>query len=524
MRINFLQAPLEKKYETETLIVPVEAGKERATLTALGKRLDKESGGQLTRAIKTARFLGKEGSFLDLLAPSGLKASRILCVGIGKASKVNALVMERLGGHIAKRLGPSAPAHAVFLLEDWGAAHGDHADHAAHAAHAAYGALLQSYRFDAYRSKSKAKKKEGIQTLHLLAQDSKKAKTLFADLSPVCEGVFLARDLGNEPPNVLYPDAFAKRIRALSRLGVKVKILGEPEMKKLKMGALLGVGQGSIRESRLVSMEWKGNPKGPLNAAIVGKGVCFDTGGISLKPPGGMEAMKGDMGGAACVTGLLYALAKRKAKVNVAGVVGLVENMPGANAQRPSDIVHSMSGQTIEVLNTDAEGRLVLADALFYAQKNFKPQLMIDLATLTGAIMVALGQHYAGLFSNDDRLAENLAQAGDAVDEKLWRLPLHQSYDKMINSQIADVKNIGGGRFAGSITAAQFLQRFVQGKTPWAHLDIAGTAFDSPRTAVNPSWASGFGVRLLNRFLQDRFEKAPQKTPKKAPQRKKARA
>jgi leucyl aminopeptidase len=315
----------------------------------------------------------------------------------------------------------------------------------------------------------------------------------------------MARDLVNEPPNVLFPIEFARRAAGLRKLGVGIDVLDVKAMTKLGMGALLGVGQGSRQDSRIVVMRWNGGKKGTSPIAFIGKGVCFDTGGISIKPAAGMEDMKGDMAGAACVVGLMQALAARKAKVNAVGAIGLVENMPDGNAQRPGDIVTSMSGQTIEIINTDAEGRLVLADVCHYVNTKFKPKFMIDLATLTGAIMVALGQEHAGLFSNDDKLSEQLTQAGVETGEKVWRLPLGPEYDKMIDSKFADMKNTGG-RFGGSITAAQFIQRFV-GKTPWAHLDIAGTGFSSPSSDINKSWGSGWGVRLLDRLVAEHYEK-----------------
>jgi len=285
---------------------------------------------------------------------------------------------------------------------------------------------------------------------------------------------------------------------------VSVEILDPAQMKKLGMNALLAVGQGSQHESRTVVMRWNGGKRAAAPLAFVGKGVCFDTGGISIKPASGMEDMKGDMAGAACVIGLLHAFAARKAKVNAVGAIGLVENMPSGMAQRPGDIVTTMSGQTIEIINTDAEGRLVLADVLHYVNKRFKPKLMIDLATLTGAIIVALGQEYAGLFCNDEKLAERLVEAGRQSGERVWRMPLGPEFDKMIDSKFADMKNTGG-RHAGAITAAQLLQRFVD-KTPWAHLDIAGTAMGSPQTDTNRSWGSGFGVRLLNEFVARYYE------------------
>ena len=328
----------------------------------------------------------------------------------------------------------------------------------------------------------------------------------------VADGVFFTRDLVSEPANVLYPVTLAKQAQTLSKLGIKVEVLNEAQMAKLGMGALLGVGQGSIRESRMVVMQWNGadkpakGKKAEAPIAFVGKGVTFDTGGISIKPSGGMEDMKWDMGGSGVVIGLMKALAGRKAKVNAVGVVGLVENMPGGNAQRPGDIVTSMSGQTIEVLNTDAEGRLVLADALWYTKERFKPKFMVNLATLTGAIIVCLGGEMAGLFSNNDRLSERLTEAGKKVDENLWRMPLGDAYDKMINSDAADMKNIGAGRGAGSTTAAQFLQRFVD-KTPWAHLDIAGVTWSKAEKPTVPKGGTGFGVRLLDRLVADYYEK-----------------
>ena len=314
----------------------------------------------------------------------------------------------------------------------------------------------------------------------------------------------LARDLVNEPANILGTLEFAAEAKQLTKLGVSVEILGEKEMKKLGMGALLGVAQGSVRPPQLVIMRWNGGKLKDKPIAFVGKGVVFDSGGVSIKPAGGMEDMKGDMGGAAAVTGLMHTVAARKAKANVIGIIGLVENMVDANAQRPGDIVTSMSGQTIEVLNTDAEGRLVLADALHYCNTKFKPAFMVNLATLTGAIIVALGQEHAGLFSNNDELAARLTEAGLATGEKLWRMPMSAEYDKLIDSKNADMKNIGG-KFGGSITAAQFIKRFV-GDTPWAHLDIAGTAMGSPASDVNTSWGSGFGVRLLNQLVASHYE------------------
>ncbi len=365
---------------------------------------------------------------------------------------------------------------------------------------------MKRYDFKLYKTKSKSTETKGeIKTLAMACRDHKKAALSYRSFDALRAGVFTARDLVNEPGNILGPVEFALRARELEKLGVSVTILDESEMAAKGMNALLAVGQGSERESRLAIMQWSGadNSKDkPL--AIVGKGVTFDSGGISIKPSGGMEDMKGDMGGAACVTGLMKTLALRKAKANVIGVIGLTENMPDGKAQRPGDVVTSMSGQTIEVINTDAEGRLVLADALTFTIDTYKPRLVIDLATLTGAILVALGKEYAGLFSNNDRLANRLLKAGEKSGEKLWRMPLGKTYDKLIDSRIADMKNTGG-RLAGSTTAAQFLQRYV-GDTPWAHLDIAGTAMGSPKTDLNASWGSGFGVQLLNEFIAQNYE------------------
>ena len=344
----------------------------------------------------------------------------------------------------------------------------------------------------------------GFAALAIGVADPAAARAAHGPRAGLAEGVVLARNLVNEPPNVLYPEEFANRAKELEKLGVSVEILDRRAMADLGMGALLGVGQGSARESRVVIMRWNGATAPGEPVAFVGKGVCFDSGGISIKPAASMEDMKGDMAGAACVVGLMHALASRKARVNALGAIGLVENMPDGGAQRPGDIVRSMSGQTIEIINTDAEGRLVLADVLWYVQDKYKPKFMVDLATLTGAIMVALGQEYAGLFSNNDELSDRLSRAGQATGEKVWRLPLAAAYDKMIDSKFADMKNTGG-RYGGSITAAQFLQRYV-GKTPWAHLDIAGTGMGSPSSDVNQSWASGWGVRLLDRLVKDYYE------------------
>jgi leucyl aminopeptidase len=375
----------------------------------------------------------------------------------------------------------------------------------------AFGARLRSYRFDKYRTKEKPESKPSLKALNISCAGASRARSAFAPMDKVANGVFMTRDLVSEPANVLYPETLAKQAQTLTKLGVKVEVMGEGQMRKLGMGALLGVGQGSIRESKLVVMRWNGKKakakaKADAPVAFVGKGVTFDTGGISIKPSGGMEDMKWDMGGSGVVIGLMKALAGRKANVDVVGVVGLVENMPSGAAQRPGDIVSSMSGQTIEVLNTDAEGRLVLADALWYTKERFKPKFMVDLATLTGAIITSLGKEKAGLFSNDDKLSAQLSEAGEAVGESVWRMPMGDNYDKMINCDAADMKNISGGGGAGSITAAQFLKRFVD-KTPWAHLDIAGVTWSSKASSTTPKGGTAFGVRLLDRLVANHYEK-----------------
>ena len=368
--------------------------------------------------------------------------------------------------------------------------------------HFLHGLKLKSYEFDKYKSKKTTR----IISINVIGIKNKLSTQIQLRFKALEEGTFYARDLVSEPGNILHPDEYAKRINSLKKFGLKINIYDEKKLKKLGMNSLLGVGQGSVRGSYLVTMEWKGLKNNSKPLAFVGKGVCFDTGGISLKPAKFMEDMTYDMAGSAVVVGLMKNLALRKAKVNAVGVVGLVENMPGGNAQRPGDIVKSYSGKTIEILNTDAEGRLVLADALTFTEKKFKPKFMIDLATLTGAIIVSLGSEYAGLFSNDDKLSKQLINAGENVEEKLWRMPLHKNYDKLINSKNADMQNINYVGGAGSTTAAQFLQRFSLNKTPWAHLDIAGMAFSKYGGALNSGGATGYGVRLLNQLIEDHYE------------------
>ena len=365
-----------------------------------------------------------------------------------------------------------------------------------------HGLKLKSYEFKKYITK----KKERIINLNIVGNKNKPSLQNQLRFKAIEEGTFYARDLVSEPGNVLHPDEYAKRLNLLKKYGLKINIYDEKKLKKIGMYALLGVGQGSIRGSYLVTIEWNGAKNNSKPLAFVGKGVCFDTGGYSLKPAKFMEDMTYDMAGSATVVGLMKTLALRKAKINAVGVVGLVENMVSGNAQRPGDIVKSYSGKTIEILNTDAEGRLVLADALTFTEKKFKPKFIIDLATLTGAIIVCLGSEYAGLFSNDDKLSNHIFNAGQKVEEKVWRMPLHKNYDKLMNSKNADVQNINYVGGAGSTTAAQFLQRFILDKTPWAHLDIAGMAFSKYGGALNSGGATGFGVRLLNQLVEENYE------------------
>jgi leucyl aminopeptidase len=457
------------------------------------QQADEVTGGAIARALAAAEFKGAKGKSCTILAP-GAGLSRVIAVGIGKTADLKGLALEQAGGHAMTALGREAEAViAADMLSS------------EQAAQAALGAVLRAYRFDRYRTKEKPEDKPKLQRLSVLSGDPARADAAWQPLRATAGGVFLTRDLVSEPPNVLNPVEAAERCRKLAELGVDVQVFLPEEMRKLGFGALLGVAQGSVNEPRMVVMRWNGTGRdGGRPVAFIGKGVTFDTGGISIKPAGGMEDMKWDMAGAGTVIGLMAALAGRKAKVDAVGLVGLVENMPSGSAQRPGDVVKSASGQTIEVINTDAEGRLVLADVLWYCQQRFDPQFMVDLATLTGAIIVSLGHEHAGLFSNNDELAERLAAAGVNTGEKVWRMPLNEDYDKLIKSDIADMKNIGG-RPGGSITAAQFIQRFVNEK-PWAHLDIAGMAWSSKDAACTPKGATAYGVRLLDRLVAEHYE------------------
>jgi leucyl aminopeptidase len=485
-------------------------------LTPFARALDQRSGGAIARAIEAAEFKPKRKRVLDLLAPHGLDATRLLVIGLGKADTLKAQDWVDIGG-VARAKLSGAKASAGLVLDS------SPGDAGVCAAGLALGFCLRGYEFKKYKTKHAKKSEdqaageggdengdgEGAQQIAgvtVYTPAAAEAEARFRDMRGLCEGVFLARDLVNEPANILTPSEFASRLRGLSRSGLAVEVLDKAAMEAMGMGAFLAVSQGSAQPPFTVILRWNG-ARQPDAAPVVfiGKGVCFDTGGISIKPAQGMEEMKGDMAGAAAVAGAMLAIASRKAQANVIGVVGLVENMPSGTAQRPGDIVVSASGQTVEVLNTDAEGRLVLADLLWYAQKHLNPAAMVTLATLTGAIIVALGKEYAGMFSNNDEVSQRLNSAGEDIAERVWRLPLGDRYDKMLDSKIADMKNIGG-RDAGSITAAQFLQRFVDKDRAWAHLDVAGTAMASPSTDINQSWGSGFGVRLLDAFVRQNYE------------------
>jgi leucyl aminopeptidase len=464
--------------------------------SGLWQAADEATQGAIGRALSAAEFKGARGKTCTILAP-GAGLSRVVAVGIGKPAELTMRVLNEAGGHAAAAvLGEPAASVAIGPLQP------------AQAAEVALGAALRSYRFDKYRTKEKPEDKPKLAKLTLLSEDPQRGKAAWEPLQAIAKGVSLSRDLVSEPPNVLNPAEMADRCKKLTELGVKIEVLGPREMSKLGFGALLGVAQGSANEPRMVVMQWNGTSgngkKRARPVAFVGKGVTFDTGGISIKPAGGMEEMKWDMAGAGTVVGLMAALAGRKAKVDAVGLIGLVENMPSGTAQRPGDVVKSYSGQTIEVINTDAEGRLVLADVLWYCRQKFEPRFMVDLATLTGAMVIALGHEYAGLFSNDDALAQRLITVGQQTNEKVWRFPLDEEYDKLIRSDIADMKNVGG-RPAGSISAAQFIQRFVD-NTPWAHLDIAGMAWSSKDAPCVPKGATAFGVRLLDRLVAEHYE------------------
>ncbi len=484
----------------EDAIVVTTAGVE--PLTGAAAALDEQAGGVLSRAVAASRFKGRKGERLEVVAPAGLAVARVLLLGTadktGKSTAIDRPGAMALGGAAAAALLTSGSKTVRF------ATRGIASDlsTAELAAEVAAGFNLRAWRFDKYRTKEPAEKKPSVETLEVVTDDPAGAQAAWEELSKVLDGVRLTRELVAEAPNVLYPETFAARIRELEKEGLAVEILDEEEMRKLGMNALLGVGQGSVHPPRLGVMIWRGGQPDEAPIAFVGKGVTFDSGGISLKPAEGMDQMKWDMGGAGIVVGTMLALARRKAPVNAVGVVGLVENLPSGSAQRPGDVVTSLSGQTIEILNTDAEGRLVLADALWYTQDRFKPRFMIDLATLTGAMIIALGHEYAGYFTDDEEIVRALEAASRESGDRVWRFPLHENYDKLLDSPTADVQNIAPGRQAGSITAAQFLKRFTNG-VAWAHIDVAGVVWAEKDGPLWEKGATGWGVRLLDFFVRE---------------------
>lgn len=500
MIVKFLSEPT---FSQDAVVVGVFQGK---SLTQAALQLDEKVKGRLTQVMKSNHFKGKLGEILEITGFSEISANRILLVGLGEKDKLTEFSLQSAGGAVMNHVMRTLDESYEFLVEGIESS-GLNSDRCAVCL--AAGGVLKSWRFDKYKTKTPTEQLPHIGGLYFVVPNPEDAQDLFDMESRVIDGVFKTRELVSEPPNVLYPQTMAEKALELKKLGLEVEVFGEKALRKLGMNALLGVSQGSIKEPQMIVVEWKGasdSSEPPI--AIVGKGVTFDSGGISIKPANGMEDMKYDMAGAGVVLGLMKALAGRYAKVNVVGLMGMVENMPSGSAQRPSDVVTSMSGQTIEVLNTDAEGRLVLADVLWYAQDRFKPKAIVDLATLTGAIRVALGEEYAGLFSNNDELSEKLISAGNVTNEKLWRLPLHENFDRDIDSDIADVRNTQKtSGAAGSITAAHFLQRFVN-NFPWAHLDIAAMAWAYKPMALCQKGATGFGVRLLNRLIRDNYEKS----------------
>ena len=471
------------------LVLP-SVGSNRPAVQGLGDARE-----SIETALKRSRFEGESGSVVEHFLPSD-NGRRLLVVGTDSSASDAA---EKLGGNAVARLLTSGEGHAVMDLTGLNYT-------ADAAARLALGAALRSWRYDRYRTRLKDKQKPTLTSVTIVGGGEGAQKRYEDRYAAVVEGVSLTRELVTEPANIIYPETFVERVEAsIEGSGLEMQVLGRDEMEKLGMGALLGVAQGSVREPKLLVLKWSGGRTGEAPIAFIGKGVTFDTGGISIKPALGMESMKWDMGGAGAVAGAMKALALRKAKANVVGVCGLVENMPDGNAQRPGDVVTTMSGQTVEVINTDAEGRLVLGDAITWAQKNFQPKIMIDLATLTGAMVVTFGHEYAGIFSNDDKLAANLIKAADESGDKLWRQPLAEAYDRMIDSPIADMKNVGP-REAGSITAAQFIKRFVDDGVAWAHLDIAGMAWSDKASATYDKGATGYGVRLLDQYIADTAE------------------
>jgi leucyl aminopeptidase len=473
------------------LVLPA-AGLSRPGLDSLGATKTSVEG-----ALKRNRFEGESGAVVEHFL-DGDEGRRLLVIGTGDDAAAGD-GPEKLGGAAVARLLTSGETNAVIDLS------GLKYD-ADTAARVALGAALRSWRYDRYRTKLKDKQKPSLTSVTIVGAGGEAKQRYASRYASLVEGVSLTRELVTEPPNIIYPESFVERVlESVKGSGLETQVLGRDEMVKLGMGALLGVAQGSVREPKLLVLKWNGGKAGDAPVAFIGKGVTFDTGGISIKPAQNMEAMKWDMGGAGAVVGAMKALALRKAKANVVGVCGLVENMPDGNAQRPGDVVTTMSGQTVEVINTDAEGRLVLGDAITWTQKNLKPKTIIDLATLTGAMVISLGHEYAGIFANDEILAAALIKAADVSGDKLWRQPMAEAYDRLIDSQIADMKNVGP-REAGSITAAQFLKRFVDDGVAWAHLDIAGMAWSDKAKPTYDKGATGFGVRLLDQYIADTVE------------------
>ena len=489
MQIHFADSRPEGDF---ALVLPV-AGKDRSSLGSLGA-----AQATVQSALDRQRFEGDAASAAELFIDDSGTQRRLVVVGTGNGSNQHESA-EKLGGTAVARLLTSGETRAVIDVSGLGL-------DADSAARLGLAAALRAWRYDRYRTKLKDKQKPTLDEVIVVGGGAGAAQRYADRWAPVYEGVSLTRELVTEPANIIYPQTFVERVQAsLKGSGVEIEVLDRAAMEKLGMGALLGVAQGSIREGRLLILKWNGGADGAQPVAFVGKGVTFDTGGISIKPAAGMEATKWDMGGAGAVVGAMKAIALRKAKANIVGICGLVENMPGGNAQRPGDVVTSMSGQTVEVINTDAEGRLVLADAVTYVQRNFKPGTIIDLATLTGAILISLGHEWAGLFSNNDELAGKLQTAGDDSGDKLWRMPLGEAFDRLIDSPIADMKNVGP-REGGSITAAQFIQRFIENGVKWAHIDMAGKAWSDKASATYDKGATGFGVRLLDEYVSEVLE------------------
>ena len=489
MKIRFADSRPAGDY---ALVLPV-AGKDRSTLNPLGA-----SQKSVSAALDQQRFEGDASNASEQFIDDNGSVRRLLVVGTGKGV-APADAAEKLGGTAASRLQTSGEKSAVVDVTGLGY-------DADAAARIALGASLRSWRYDRYRTKLKDNQKPSLEEIIIVGGDAGAAERYEQRWAAVVEGVSLTRELVTEPANIIYPESFVDRVLAsVNGSGLEVEVLDRAAMEKLGMGALLGVAQGSMREARLLILKWNGGAAGGQPVAFVGKGVTFDTGGISIKPAAGMEAMKWDMGGAGAVVGAMKAIAGRKARANVVGICGLVENMPDGNAQRPGDVVTTMSGQTVEVINTDAEGRLVLCDAITWAQKEYSPKVIVDLATLTGAMVVSLGHEYAGIFANDEGLASNLIKSAESSGDKLWRQPLGEAYDRLIDSPIADMKNVGP-REAGSITAAQFIKRFVDEGVAWAHLDIAGMAWSEKPGSTFDKGATGYGVRLLDQYIADHVE------------------